>query len=72
MAGDESNPKQEDEGQDASGNEKLYLEVYKDVLQPGARELGTELAPVGKELGITTARTIHAVLASYPFMRWRR
>jgi len=64
------NPKQEDKGQEASDSEKLCLEVYRDVLQPGARELGTELAPVGKELGTTAARAIHVALAPLRALVW--
>lgn len=44
--------------------------VYKDAIQPVAKNLGTELAPAGSEIGTTAARTIHMALAPLRALVW--
>jgi Abortive infection alpha len=70
MAADETEAADEHDAETKPASEHLRLAAYKDVLQPAAKDFGTEIKPLGQELGNLTVRTIRVVLAPIQAAVW--
>ncbi len=70
MSADETEAAREHHAETKPASEHLRLTAYKDVLQPAAKDFGTEIKPLGQDLGKLTVRAIRAVLAPINAVVW--